>query len=110
MQFAGGEAVGGGRVGGEQLARELPGLLGPRCAMRAAAASWLPGAFVALGAGSQVAGSQAMELALANAKLCAGIGGVQLPAAMQAKEVADEIRGVTMAELAIFFCDMGCAA
>jgi hypothetical protein len=69
---------------------------------RAAAAAGQPGGFMALDPGTQVTGAQAMELALADAYLRAGFGDVQLLAAMQAQQVADEVRGVTVDELTIF--------
>lgn len=49
------------------------------------------------------AGTQAVELAFADAHLCTGISGVKLLTAMQAHEVTNEVGGRTMGELTIFF-------
>lgn len=72
VEFAGGGAVGGGRLGGKEFGEQRADLVGPDGMMVAAGAAGRPGVGVALGAGVQIVGVEFVEAGAGQAQFGSG--------------------------------------
>ena len=90
VQFAGGGAVRGGRLGRQELGEQREDSVGPGGMMVAAGAAGRPGLDVALGAGAQIVGVEFVEAGAGQAQFGGGGARGEWPGAMVGQEVADE--------------------
>lgn len=90
VQFAGGGAVRGGRLGGQELGEQRADLVRPGGMMVAAGAAGRPGIGVALGAGAQIVGVEFVEAGAGQAQFGGGSARGEVPGAMVGQEVTDE--------------------
>lgn len=102
VEFAGGGAVGGRRLGGEEFGQQGGDLGGPSRVVSAAGEAWGPVGGLPLGAGAEVVGAELVEAADTDAWF--GGDGCRREAAGPGpgEEMADQWRGDTMGELEFF--------
>jgi hypothetical protein len=90
VEFAGGGAVRGGRLGRKELGEQCADLVGPGGMMVAAGAAGRPGIGVALGAGAQIVGVEFVEASAGQAQFGGGGTCGEVPGAMVGQELTDE--------------------
>lgn len=103
MNFRSGEAVGGRRVGLEQLAQQSQDCGGPGRKAVAAGTSGLPVPLSARGTGAQIGGVKPVEAAPTQAQFRGGFARRQGSPAETRQNITDEGRGVAAAQLLIIF-------
>ena len=102
--LAGGEAVAGGRAGGEQLAQQRLNGGGPGRGVIAAGDARLPAVSLTARTGTKVVGIEFVETGAAEAEFGGGGGAGQLTGAEGGEDFAGEGRGDAFGELlAVFF-------
>ena len=102
VEFAGGGAVGGRGLGGEEFGEQGGDFGGPLRLVVAAGAAGGPGCGPALGAGQQVVGAQLVEAADADAQFVGDRCGRKVALTGLSEEVADQWRGEAVSELEFF--------
>ena len=102
VQFAGGSAVGGRRLGGEKVGQQDDDLGGPVRVMIAAGAAGRPSASLALGADEQVVNAQLVKAAEMNLEFQGRSLGREAASTDFSEEVADQRGGQTMDQLLFF--------
>ena len=102
VQFAGGGAVGRGRLGGEQFGDQGGDFGGPVALVIAAGQTGRPGVGVAVGARLEVVAVEFVEAGAGQAQFVGGGAGGELPGAVAVEQVADEGSREAFAELELF--------
>jgi len=102
MEFAGGGAVGGRGLGGEEFGEQSGDFVRPRGAVVAAGAAGRPTGGFPLGAGPQVVGAQLVETADTDAQFGGERFGREAAGTGLGEEVADQWRCDAMDELEFF--------
>lgn len=102
MEFAGGGAVGGRGLGGEEFGEQGGDVVRPGGVVVAARASGCPDLGLALGTGAEIVAVEFVEAGAGEAQFAGGGGGGQFAAAMAGQEMADERGGETVDQLQFF--------
>lgn len=103
QDFAGGEAVVGGRRGSQPFAQEREDFGWPLRSMVAAGVAGEPKGLLMVGAGAQVIGVEFVETTAGEIELGGRRGSVELLGAEAGQDVTDQRWGETMRELLVFF-------
>ena len=102
VEFAGGGAVGGRGLGGEEFGEQGGDGVGPSRVVIAAGEAGGPALGLALGTGTQVTGAQLVEAADTDAQFGGDCCGRTVAATGLGEEVADQWRGDAVGELEFF--------
>jgi hypothetical protein len=97
--FAGGEAVVGGRLGGEAFAEQGRDVFRPGRGVIAAGDAGRPEVLLVMSAGVKIVGVEFVEAAAGKAEAGGGLIGVELTRAEAGEDVTDQRRGETVGEL-----------
>jgi hypothetical protein len=109
QDFAGGEAVVGGRSGSQTFAEEREDLGWPLRSMVAAGVAREPKGFLLVSASAQIIGVEFVETTAGEVEFGGGGVGVQLLRAEAGQDVTDQRYGETMSELLVFFMERSLA-
>jgi len=102
VEFAGGGAVGRGRLGGEEFGEEGGDVGGPVGVVIAAGVAGSPGVGVALGAGAQIGRVELVEAGAGEAEFGRGGAGVEVAGAVTGQEMTDDGGWETVDQLEFF--------
>ena len=105
--FAGGEAVVGGRGRAEAFAQEGEDIVGPDEGVIAAGSAGRPEVLLVMGAGGEVIGVELVEAAAGEMEFAAGLACVEMSGTELGQEVTDQWSGETMSELVFFMSGEG---
>jgi len=101
VDFGGGEAIGRGRLGGEQFAQEGFGTVGPDRRVVPAGNARRPTVLVVMRGGTEIIGIQFVEASATQAEFIRGGAGRDLVAAESSQDFADQGRAEAVGKLAV---------
>lgn len=103
QDFAGGEAVVGGRSGGEAFAQEREDFGRSVGSVITAGGAGRPECFLVMSTGAEIIGVEFREAAARKPEFARGATGVELLGAEAGQNMTDQRRGETLSELLLFF-------